>query len=334
MAGYLGYLDPRLGSGVGRVLAIVVAIGGLAVLNRLGVRPGSWAVNVLTVAKLVPLLLFVAVGVFFVEANRVAILALPEAGSLRQATLLLVFAYGGFENACVPAEESRDPRRHLPVALLFTITATTVLYILVQLVAQGTLPELASSAAPLAAAARNVLGPAGAVMVASGAVVSTLGSLSALALVGPRILYAFARHGQLPSALAQVHARYRTPHVAVVAFAVLAGAAALGGGFAQLAAISAGARLLFSASTCLAIPALRRRFPRDARAFRLPGGYAIPLLATALSVWLLAGLTRAQALAVLVGLLSGLAVYAAVELGGAATPRPPSPSGSSTPSRA
>jgi amino acid transporter len=271
-------------------------------------------VNLLTVVKLVPLLLLVGVGFFFIEAGRVAVWPLPESGSLRQATLLLVFAYGGFENASVPTEESRDPRRHVPVALLFTIAATTVLYILIQVVAQGTLPDLAPSPAPLAAAARNVLGPSGALLMTAGAVVSTVGSISALALVGPRILYAFARHGQLPSALADVHPRYRTPHVAVVAFAVLAGAAALAGDFAELAAVSAGARLLFGASTCLAIPVLRRRLRPDQRDFRLPGGPAIPLAAAAFSIWLLAGLTPAQALAALVGLLSGLAVYAAVEL--------------------
>lgn len=310
LAAYLGYLDPWWSSGVGRVAAMVGALGGLAVVNVLGVRPGSWAVNLLTVAKLVPLLLFVGVGLFFIDASRVAILALPESGSLRQATLLLVFAYGGFENASVPAEETRDPRRHLPVALLFTIAATTVLYILIQVVAQGTLPELATSPAPLAAAARTIMGPGGALLVTVGAVVSTLGSISALALVGPRILYAFARHGQLPAVLAAVHPRYRTPYVAVAVFAVLAGGAALSGGFAQLAAVSAVARLLFSASTCLAIPVLRRRLPPDQRGFTLPGGPLIPLLATALSVWLLAGLTRTQALAGLVGLLSGLAVYA------------------------
>jgi amino acid transporter len=314
MTGYLGYLDPRLGSGAGRVAAMAVVIGGLAALNLVGVRPGSWAVNLLTVAKLVPLLLFVGVGLFFIEAGRVAVLPLPEAGSLRQATLLLVFAYGGFENASVPTEESRDPRRHLPVALSFTIAATTVLYVLIQVVAQGTLPELASSPAPLAAAARNVMGSSGALLMTAGAVVSTVGSISALALVGPRILYAFARHGQLPSALAAVHPRYRTPHVAVAAFAVLAGGAALAGGFAELAAVSAGARLLFGVSTCLAIPVLRRRLRPDQRDFRLPGGPTIPLVVTAFSIWLLAGLTLPQALAALVGLVSGLAVYAAVEL--------------------
>jgi amino acid transporter len=310
LAAYLGYLQPRLGSGGGRAAAITVAVGGLALLNLYGVRLGSVVVNVLTVAKLVPLLLLVGVGLFFVDGSRIDFLALPAAGSLRQAVLLLVFAYGGFENASVPTEETKDPRGHLPVALLATIAATTVLYVLIQVVAQGTVPDLAASPTPLAAAARVVLGPAGATLITLGAVVSTLGSISALALVGPRILFAFARQGQLPASLGAIHPRYRTPHRAVAAFALLTWAAALAGGFAQLAAVSAVARLLFSASTCLAVPVLRRRRPAGELGFALPAGPLLPLLAVALCLWLLRGLTRPQALAGLAGLLSGLVVYA------------------------
>jgi APA family basic amino acid/polyamine antiporter len=310
LAAYLGILDPRLGSGAGRAAAITAAVGGLAALNVYGVRPGSAAVNLLTVAKLVPLLLLVGAGLFQVDGSRIAFAAVPEVGSLQQAALLLVFAYGGFENASVPTEESKDPRKHLPVALIATIGATTVLYVLIQVVAQGTVADLAASPTPLAAAGRAVLGPAGAWIVTAGAVVSTLGSISALALVGPRILYAFARHGRLPAGLGEIHPRYLTPHRAVIVYAVLTWAAALSGGFAQLAAASAVARLLFSASTCLAVPVLRRRQPAGEHVFLLPGGPALPLLAAGLSLWLLTGLTWAQAVAGGVGLLSGLVVYA------------------------
>src|SRR5262245_403466 len=153
---YLGFLVPALGAGAGRAAAITVAVGGLAVLNIVGVRAASYTVNFLTVAKLVPLAIFIAVGLFFVDASRVA-LALPEMGSLRQAALVLVFAYGGFENANVPSEEALNPRRHLPTALLTTIAVVTVLYVLIQIVAQGTLPGLASAQAPLAEAASAVM---------------------------------------------------------------------------------------------------------------------------------------------------------------------------------
>lgn len=307
---YLGYVAPVLGSGAGRFAAITVAVGGLAVLNVFGVRGASAAVNLLTVAKLVPLVIFVGVGLVFVDPDRIALAAPAGLGSLRQAALPLVFAYGGFENANVPTEEAVNPRRHLPVALLVTIAAVAVLYVLIQVVAQGTLPELAASTAPLAAAARRVLGAPGAWLLTAAAIVSTLGSISAVILVGPRILFAFARHGQLPAVLARIHPRYRSPHWAVAVFAALTWAVALSGGFAQLVVLSAVARLLFSASTCLAVPVLRRQQRGLATGFALPGGPAIPLLAAGLSVWLLTGLTGKQAAAGGLGLGSALVVYA------------------------
>lgn len=306
---YLGFLVPALGAGAGRFAAITVAVGGLAVLNVIGVRAASYTVNFLTAAKLAPLAIFVAVGAFFVDPDRVA-LALPDLGSLRQAALILVFAYGGFENANVPTEEALDPRRHLPPALLFTIAAVAVLYIAIQIVAQGTLPELAASATPLAAAARRVMGAPGGLLLTGAAIVSTLGSMSAVILVGPRILFAFARHGQLPGALAAVHARHRSPVPAILVFSLLTWVVALIGGFATLAALSAVARLVFSASTCLAVPVLRRRQRDTTAGFALPGGPAIPLIAVALSIWLLTGVSRTQAIAGGLGLASGLAWYA------------------------
>jgi amino acid transporter len=317
---YLGFLVPALGAGAGRAAAITVAVGGLAVLNIVGVRAASYTVNFLTVAKLVPLAIFIAIGLFFVDTGRVA-LALPEMGSLRQAALVLVFAYGGFENANVPSEEALNPRRHLPTALLTTIAAVTVLYVLIQIVAQGTLPELASSKTPLAAAARAVMGPPGGWLLTAAAVVATLGSISAVILVGPRILFAFARHGQMPGVLARVHPRYRSPYVAVVVFAALIWVVALFVDFARLATLSAVSRLVFSASTCLAVPVLRWRQRGAEPGFALPGGPAIPLLAVALSLWLLSGVTRTQAIAGGLGLALGLAIYAVMAIAAAARRR-------------
>lgn len=307
---YLGDVAPVLGAGIGRFAAITAAVWGLAILNVFGVRGASSTVNLLTVAKLVPLLVFVGAGVWFVDPSRIALLELPQLGSLRQAVLLLVFAYGGFENANVPTEEALNPRRHLPIALLGTIAAVAVLYVLIQIVAQGTLPGLAISKAPLASAARTVLGAPGGWLLTVAALLSTLGSISAVILVGPRILYAFARHGQLPAPLASIHPRHRSPHWAVVVFALFTWAVALSGRFAELAALSTVSRLLFSASTCLAVPVLRRRQRHLAPGFVLPGGPVIPVLAAGISVWLLSGISRTQAVAGGLGILSGLGVYA------------------------
>jgi len=308
-ASYVAYLCPGLGGEAGRILVITVLLVPLAAVNVAGVRYGGGTVNAFTVAKLLPLLLFVTVGLFHADPSRYAILALPDPARLKQAALLLIFAFGGFENASVPGDESKDPRRHLPVALLLAIALTAVLYVLIQIVALGTLPGLARDATPLASAARSFLGPAGAFVIALGAAISTAGSASALALVGPRILYALAEGGQLPAALARVHERLRTPHVAVVVFALLAWAAALLGDFAFLAAVSAVARLVFSAATCLAVPVLRRKMPEAERRFRVPGGVLVPLTAVILALWLLSGLGASQAAVGAAALVVGLLLY-------------------------
>lgn len=308
-ASYLGYFWPPLATGIGRVASITLLVVVLAWINLAGIRYGSRTVNALTIAKLVPLLLFISVGLFFVDSSRYELIALPEMTGLQQAGLALIFAFGGFENASIPTEEARAPRENLPVALLIAIALTTILYILIQIVAQGTLIGIATDRTPLASAGREFLGPAGGAIIAVGAVLSTSGSYSALGLVGPRILYAFAEGGQFPAALARVHARYRTPHVAVIVFAIAAWAVALYGNFAALVMVSAIARLLFSAATCLAVPVLRRKMPDAPREFKLPFGLLIPILAVIISVWLLTGMSCDHAIAGAAALLAGAIFY-------------------------
>jgi amino acid transporter len=311
---YLGYFWPALGAGLGRAIAITVLLWGLAWLNLVGVKYGSWTVNLLTIVKILPLLLFVFVGFFYVDSASFTILAIPAAGPLRQASLALIFAFGGFENASVPTEEVKNPTHNLPIALIVSIAVTAALYIAIQIVALGTLPGLANDATPLASAGRMFLGPAGAAIITVGAVLSTTGSNSAVALVGPRILYALAEGGQLPRALARVHPRYRTPHIAVIVFAFAAWVIALYGNFAQLVMVSAIARLVFSATTCLAVPVLRRTMPDASRGFRVPGGALIPALAALISIWLLTGVSSAQAIAGCLALASGIVLYVVIRM--------------------
>jgi len=291
---YLGFFWPWAGQGVGRVIVIVGAIAALTVINYRGVQYGTWTVNLLTVSKLAPLLIFVVAGLFFLDPHRPPAWSIPQPAALRQASLLLIFAYGGFEFAVVPGEEVIRPRRNVPIALLTGIVFVAALYVLIQFVAQGTLPDLASSPTPLASASRAFLGPLGGILLTAGAVFSTTGTNSALMLVTPRILFAMAEAGQLPRVFARVHSRFRTPYVAILATALLGCACAMYNGFASLAAISAIARLLTYMSTSAALPVLRRKMPGAERWFMVPGGPIIPIAAVAISIWLLMGSTKAQ----------------------------------------
>jgi amino acid transporter len=308
-AAYLGYFIPPVSGGAGRTLAITVIIVTLATLNLLGVRYGVGVVNLLTAGKLAALLLFIFAGLLFVDPSRYQLLVLPPAAPLKQASLVLVFAFLGFEFASVPSEEVINTRRNLPIALVIAIALVAMIYILIQIVALGTLPELASTARPLAAAGQRFLGPAGAAIITLGAILSTSGTQSAQILVGTRMLYALANGGLLPAPLARIHARFRTPYISIVLFTVVVWSFAISSSFGQLAAVAAIAGLFMYITTCLAVIVLRRKSPHAARQFVVPGGPVIPLLAVALSVWLLTGSTRTQATAGGTALLAGAAIF-------------------------
>lgn len=306
---YLGFFWPVFASGPGRVAAITAALAALTIINIRGVRYGTFANDVLTVSKLAALSFFVIAGLFFLDPNRPPAWTLPDPANLRQASLLLIFAFGGFEFASVPGDELVRPKRNLPIAMLLGTAIVAVLYFSIQFVAQGTLPDLAASATPLASAGRRFLGEWGGLLLTAGAIISTTGTNSALMLVTPRIIYAMADGGQLPAIFARVHPRLRTPVAAIIAAGVIGWASAMYSQFASLAAISAIARLLSYMATCLAVPVLRRRTTADPGAFRLPGGILIPAAALALSVWMLMGSTRNQILISAATLLAGYVLY-------------------------
>jgi amino acid transporter len=309
-ASYFAYFWPEAGTPLGRACSMGAAISAIGALNFVGVRYGAAAVNVLTAGKLVPLLVFIAAGFWFVRTPAIIPSAAPPGEQLREASLILLFAFGGFEFASVPSEEVIDSRRHLPVALIVGISLSAIIYMLVHLVCMGALPALAQDATPVASAAGRFLGPAGAALMVLGAVLSTTGTNSTILLIGPRILYALAQGGQLPAVLGRVHPRYRTPHISVALFAAATLGLALSGSFVQLAALNAIARLLYSITTCMAVPVLRSRIPSSERTFTLPFGHLIPVLGILASAVLLTGVNGAQALIGVAGISSGAVVHA------------------------
>src|SRR5690606_18693779 len=147
---------PAAAEGGGRLLVVVGSLGALTAINVIGVRSAARTGVVLVIGKLVPLLVFVALGLFYVDWGQALGGPRPDLhdyGNLGQAALLLLFAYAGFENIPAAAGEYRNPRRDVPFALMVMIVTVTSLYVLVQVVAQGTLPNLTDSATPLADAA-------------------------------------------------------------------------------------------------------------------------------------------------------------------------------------
>lgn len=285
---YLSWFWPAADGPLWRIPLAVALTLVFALVNVRGVRTAAVVANIFTVGKLVPLVLFVLVGLWFVEPARFVPPAVPRLQDFSAGMLLLVFAFTGFETATVPAGEVRDPRKTLPVAILAALAVIVPLYVLVQVVCIGTLPGLAASDRPLADAASAFAGSAGAAVIVAGALVSIAGTLNGLVLAAPRLLFAMAEHGELPRWLAATHPRWRTPHVAIAVTAACMLALTLSGSFLGAVAISTLTRLLAYAATCLAVPVLRRRDDVPEARFRAPGGTATVVVALAVIAWLLA----------------------------------------------
>lgn len=306
---YLAYLRPEAGAGAGRALVITGVIVALTTVSVANVRIAALFGDLFTTAKLVPLVLFVIVGAFFVSPARYQPGTLPAYGDFSTAVLLLAFAFSGFEIPMITAGEMQEPRRHVPIAMLCALAAVVVLYLSIQLVCIGTLPDLATSQRPLADASAAFLGAAGATIITIGALISVTGTLSTIMLAAPRVLYAMAQGGQLPSSLAATHERLHTPHVAVLVSAALVLVLTLSGSFISALTLSAITRLVVYAVSCAAVPVLRRRADVPPATFTVRAGALVALAALVLCAWLISSSTRVEARNVAVAALVGVVLW-------------------------
>jgi amino acid transporter len=282
-------LVPLVGNPIIRVLVMLLVYGSLVIINVRGVRAGASAVSAVTIAKLLPLVLFVCAGIFFIHPANIGWPTWPGSKTLGESVLLLIFAFVGIEVALIPSGEVKNPARTVPRAIYLALAITTVLYIMIQLVAQGTLgPELANhSDVPLAVAAAKFLGNFGRTILIAGATISAFGFVASDILSSPRMLFAVGRDGVLPGWFAHVHSRYRSPDVAIIAYAALAFALSVSSSFEALAVLSNVAVLLMYLLCCAGVWLLIRHDVRtDGQPFIFPGVQILPALAIAAILWL------------------------------------------------
>jgi amino acid transporter len=297
LANSVALVVPFLGSPIMRIIVMFAVYAFLVLINIRGVRQGAGAVTVVTVAKLLPLLLFVCVGIFFVHTPNLAWSGWPSSKSLGDAVILLIFAFVGIEVALIPSGEVKNPARTVPRSAYLALVTTTIIYLMIQLVAQGTLAgELASyPEAPLAESAAKFLGNVGRMVLLAGASISAFGFVTSDILSSPRMIFAFGRDGALPQFFAHVHPRYRSPDVAIITYATLAFALSLSGTFEQLAVLSNVAVLLMYLLCCAGCWVLVQRDVRsDGEPFNFPGMEIVPALAIVAIIWILAHATTRE----------------------------------------
>jgi len=302
---------PVFGDSVGRATVLIVLFTLFAGLNLRGVRLGARAIGVLAAIKLTPLVLLVLLGIWFIEPANLAVPAWPEWQHWGQAMVLVLFAYAGMESALVPTGEVKDPGRTVPRAALIAILFVILLYVGLQVTAQGLLGNaLAGDKAPLASTAGALWTP-GFTLLLIGAGISMLGYLHGNILGNSRLLYALGRDGLLPKSLGAVHPSTRVPHVAVIVHVAVALVLALSGDFATLALVSGGAVGLLYLFVCLAAWRLQRVDSRTHEApMHLPGGPAIPIIGVVAMGVILASLTAQEWIAIGLALAVSAVMYA------------------------
>ena len=298
LASSVGLLVPALAGRTMAIAILIVAYGFWSLINLRGVSLGVRLNSMATVAKLLPLLVVAIGGAFFIQSENLRIASMPPAADIARTSLLLIFAFAGIESALVPSGEVRDTARTVPRAIALAMLGITALYVALQVVAQGILGSGLAQAtvSPLADAAGASLGGWARSLLLIGATVSMFGYLGGMTLSMPRMLFALARDGFLPRALAAVHPVHRSPQAAIVVQSLIALVLAVSGTFEKLAILANAAALALYFGCAVA-------------AWKLGQSPIVPALACGVIVWLFTGLTTDEWLGFGVSVAAGTLVY-------------------------
>jgi len=284
----IAYFISGAGTGTGRIISLAVICVALSVINVLGSVESIRSMTLFTVIKFAVLILLPLGGFILLGSEVIPNFdsPTPPSADLGAAALLLIYAFVGFEGAVVPAGEAKRPERDMPLGLLLGLAVVAVLYMVIQLVSQAAVPDLANSKTPLLDVSASLFGPVGAILLMVGVAASVLANLISSMFSATRVTYALSLEKSLPRWFGEVHSRYLTPANSVVFFGVAAFLLAAFGSFTVLAAMTVLSRLFLYGMSCAAIPKLRPQFRGEGR-FILKGGYAIPVLGIGACLWLM-----------------------------------------------
>lgn len=306
---YLSYFTELLNTPFIRVGCILFITAMLGYINHIGVKNSTRISNVLTIAKLVPLTAFIVIGLFHIEPQLLTTSKPLQLPSFSTSVLLLIFAFGGFESMLINSGEVDKAKKNIPFALIVSAIVVTVYYCLIQLVSIGTLPGLAGSQKPLAEAAGRFMGPWGGNMIATGAIISIIGTLNVIMLSGSRLPFALGNEKQLPELFAYVHPRYRTPTWSLIAMAAIIAIVSLAWSFFTALAAASIIRVLVYLMVCVSMIRLRQKKQMDKNYFKLRYGYFFALAGIVFSFWLLAASKWNEIRDVSVCVVTGIVLY-------------------------
>ena len=311
IADSLAVIFPVFANPLVRALFFFILIGIMIVVNVLGAKQGIGFVKMITLIKLLPLLGIIIFGFSKVKAGNLHWEHMPSLKTFGDTTLILFYAFAGFETSLGVSGEFKNPKRTVPMGILLGGITVLFVYMLLQIVTQGVLgAEMASfKDAPLAAVAEKIVGPVGATILLVTAALSCFGCVSADIMATPRSLFAGSNDGMFPKFLGKVHPKFATPHVAVTTYGSLIFIFSISGGFKQLAILASAAILIVYLGVILATVKLRSTNRASDKSFRAPGGLAVPLIGIATIVWLLSSLSKWEILSAIIFIAAVCVIY-------------------------
>lgn len=289
LATALAQIFPALNHRPAQIAVMSGIIIGLSIINILGVNFSKIINNIATVGKVIPLILFIVVGIFFVKISNFhpIVPANFSNQNFGAAALLIFYAFTGFESIAVASEDMENPQKSLPRAIISVMTIVSIFYVLIQIVSIGVLgPQLSKVTTPIQAAMTQFMGSGGLVIVALGEIISISGINIASSFITPRSAVALADDGLLPAFMKKRNKR-GVPVWAIIITALITLPIALSGSFTTLAAISVVSRFAQYLPTILAVLVFRKTKKNAPRAFKIPFGPKIPIIAIFVSLWLL-----------------------------------------------
>lgn len=308
----LSAIWPAAAKGTAHTVLIVGILVVLGIINYIGVDLTKYIANIATVGKLIPLVLFIAVGIFFMKGPNFTPFTPVDVkmgvSTFSAAAILIFYAFTGFESLATASEDMDNPRKNIPRAIVIAICCVSVVYFLIQLVSTGILGgALSGTETPVVdAMSKTVLGPAGGAIVTAGTLISIGGINIAQSFFAPRGCIALGDSHMLPAFVTK-KTPWRTPGVAIIITVIITIPIALSGSFTTLAAISVISRFTQYIPTCLAVLVFRKRGMESS--FRVPFGPVIPILATVVGLWLLFNADRMKLLIGLGALIIGVPLY-------------------------
>ena len=292
-------------------VVIIAVIGGFALINLGGVALGTRLVDWAAAVKMIPLLVFVLAGTTAMHFANFKPTVVPSTQGLGRALILVLFVLTGMEVSLNASGEVAQPSRTIPRALGIGLMTVTLLYIAIQITAQGILgASLANSSAALPDAMARI-SPALRVMMLVAVGLSSFGWVSSDLLGSPRILFAFARDGMMPRVLGRVHPRTHAPYMAILTYASIAIVLALTGSFAELAVLATlGSALLYAAGSVAAWVLKRERVAQAGTPLNFRWLTTAMIIATASMLVVIALAARAE----IIGLIGVIVVSSALYL--------------------